>query len=218
MNNIEIRSLKKKEINEKIFARGLAMAGEYTNTRTKTEFTCNLGHVWLAIPNNVLHYSGCPICSGKSKKSKDIINDLVKPKGFKMISGYVSMNDKAEFMCVHGHKWHSTPTHIINNGSGCPTCSYYGFNPDKPAWEYGFTRDGYLKYGITNDLVRRLNEHRKYGEINLVHERYHERGQNALDWERHIKTTHGGRYATKEQCPDGYTETLPIHLLEYLIK
>ena len=43
-------------------------------------------------------------------------------------------------------------------------------------------------------------------------------GQLALDWENHIKRVYGGRYATKEQCPDGYTETLPIELLENLIK
>jgi hypothetical protein len=38
-----------------------------------------------------------------------------------------------------------------------------------------------------------------------------------MDWGRNIKQKYGGNFATKEQCPDGYTETLPISLLEELI-
>ena len=33
-----------------------------------------------------------------------------------------------------------------------------------------------------------------------------------------VDTRMVGEYVTKEQCPHGYTETLPIHLLEELIK
>jgi hypothetical protein len=47
---------------------------------------------------------------------------------------------------------------------------------------------------------------------------YHQDGKRALDWENNIKRTFGGRYVTKEQCPDGYTETLAIHLLEHIVK
>jgi len=112
------------------------------------------------------------------------------------------------------------PYNVVNSGSGCPHCADYtngGFKPSLPAWEYVFIREDYLKFGITNNLTGRLNDHRRGGEIVLVHEKYHENGQLALDWERHIKQTHGGRYVTKEQCPDGYTETLPIALLESII-
>jgi len=207
--------LTKDIVNERIKPRGISMTGEYTNAHTITQFRCQQSHEWPAKPSNILDGKGCPHCAD-TRLTKEIVNERIKPRGLTMTGEYLSALTKAEFQCEEGHLWITTPNSVMA-GRGCPVCADYGFNPDKPAWEYGFTRDGYLKYGITNDLTRRLNEHRKYGEINLVHERYHERGQNALDWERCIKQTHGGRYATKEQCPDGWTQTLPISLLESVI-
>jgi hypothetical protein len=206
--------LTKEIVNARIKPRGITMTGEYQGSQTKTTFVCSEGDEGVAAPSIVLRGYGCPHCAD-TRLTKEIVNERIKPRGITMTGEYLSALTKAEFQCEEGHLWITSPSRVMA-GRGCPACADYGFNPDKPAWEYGFTRDGYLKYGITNNLTRRLNEHRKYGEINLVHERYHERGQNALDWERHIKRTHGGRYATKEQCPDGWTETLCISKLNEL--
>jgi hypothetical protein len=50
------------DINNKIFDRGLEMTGNYINNRTRTEFRCKCGHVWLAAPINVVRGTGCPKC------------------------------------------------------------------------------------------------------------------------------------------------------------
>jgi len=197
--------------------RGYTLIGKYTNAQTRTTFQCSHGHSWVTTPNFIKNGRGCPTCERLDRKNtrKDQINSFLKREnvGISIIGNFTDVLSKTLFECVQGHNWEALPSNIIR-GTGCPHCAEYGFNPNKPAWEYGFTRDGYLKYGITNDLIGRLDKHRRYGEIVLVHERYHEIGQMALDWENYIKRTYGGRYATKEQCPDGYTETLHIDLLE----
>lgn len=195
------------------------MIGEYLGALVKTEFECSHGHRWMAMPKNVKNNgTGCPKCDQDTKRKSEDINDELVGMGLRMI-GYYPTNNKTKtlFECNAKHTWMATPNNILA-GYGCPYCANHGFNPNKSAWEYAFMRDGYIKFGITNDLNRRLTEHRRHGEFTLIHERHHEVGQLALDWENNIKRTHGGRYVTKEQCPDGYTETLCISKLEQILE
>jgi hypothetical protein len=153
------------------------------------------------------------------KLSKDDINDFLtkENRGIFLVGEYTDSKTKTTFQCLEGHTWDVIPDNV-KRGSGCPHCADYGFNPSKSAVVYGFTRDNYLKVGITNNLEQRLWQHRKYGEINLVYERHYPVGQDAQIFERNFKQTHGGNYVTKEVCPDGHTETFPLHLLEELIR
>jgi hypothetical protein len=49
----------------------------------------------------------------------------------------------------------------------------------------------------------------------MVVTRLFEDGQTALDLERHIKTMIKNEpKASREECPDGFTETLPLELTE----
>jgi len=208
--------LSKEIVNERIENRGIELVGEYINARTKTEFLCNNGHKWTTTPDSVCRGHGCPFCDNQARLSKEDLERRLVGRNIEVASDYLGSQKKTIFRCGCGWQWSNSPSKILS-GRGCPVCANYGFNPDNPAWEYAFIRNDYIKYGITNDLSRRLNEHRKHGEINLVHERYREKGQLALDWENYIKKTHGGRHATKEQCPDGYTETLPIESLSKII-
>lgn len=205
-------TLSKDIINSRILHRNIHMVSDYVNANTKSTFACDNGHTWMTSPNHVTsHGHGCPHCSGVAPLSNTKVNSILASRSIELISPYVNNYERSVFQCSSGHQW-STEVSSVIRGHGCPYCAEYGFNPSNPAWEYAFTRDGYIKYGITNNLTRRLFEHRRHGEINLIHERYQEIGQLALDWERHIKRTHGGRFATKEQCPDGHTETLPSHM------
>lgn len=203
--------LSEKIINERLKVREIEIINDYINSNSKSRFRCSKGHEWMATPGNILAGKGCPGCDRLSNES---INErlVADGRGITMVGEYILANKKSKFQCSCGNIWESKISHVIS-GSGCPSCATYGFNPKIPAWEYAFTRGGYLKFGITNDLSRRLNEHSRHGEITLVHERYHEVGHHAQLWEKHIKTTYGGNYVSKKECPDGYTETLPLHLL-----
>lgn len=201
--------------------KNFTLVGDLQGTHKKSKFQCDLGHQWEATFANIRSGTGCPSCSSQRLLTREEMIDWLSnnESGISISGNYLGSKIKTKFCCSNGHQWEATPKNI-RAGKGCPSCADHsggGFDPNKSAWEYVFTRGGYLKFGITNDLTRRLNEHRRHGEVVLVHERYHEIGQIALEWETNIKRTHGGRHVTKDQCPDGWTETLPLHLLESIM-
>jgi hypothetical protein len=104
------------------------------------------------------------------------------------------------------------------SGNGCPLCAEYGFNPSKPAWIYVLIFANFIKYGITNNLGQRLCKHKLNGEYTVALSKLYEDGSFALDWENYIKKTHGGKFVTKNECPDGWTETLCVSKLSDLLK
>jgi hypothetical protein len=199
--------------------RGITILGEYVNASTKTLFKCNAGHEFKTTPHRIKSGKGCIYCTGKHSPTTEEFRQWLSDggSGITLIGEYINSQTKTLFACSHGHQWHTSPDKI-KSGRGCPTCSTSGFDPDKAAVVYGWTRNNYLKVGITNDLERRLSEHRKHGEINMVYERHYSVGRDARDWERAFKQKHGGSYVTKAECPDGYTETFSLHLLEKLIE
>jgi len=323
------RKITKEIINERISSRGLFMVTDYEAAKIKAEFSCSLGHFWLATPDSVSRGSGCPICAGNQILSIDVVNSRIRHKDIEMIgpylgnhhatsfrcsedhvwrtspshvmgdtgcptcsnrpkltsedinsrlrkfgitllSNYTSMTDiiqvrcdnghiwtdvaknikgscrtciedgrrqslsdrkiilqdevehtrlldKYDFSCEHGHEWRATLYHILD-GAGCPTCSGYGFSPTKPAWIYILDFGTFIKFGITNDINRRLREHLRNGNYNVVLTKLYDIGQHARDWERNIKIIFGGRYVTDAVCPDGWTETLSIDKLQSLLE
>jgi hypothetical protein len=135
-----------------------------------------------------------------------------------MLSEYTNARASSLFCCEDGHKWQASPDNVMKK-SGCPHCADYGFNPSKPAYAYLLDYGDFIKYGITNSLMSRLRNHRyKNGDFTVIATRLYEHGTDALRWENDIKTTLGGKYATRERCPDGYTETLRPSLTETMKK
>jgi hypothetical protein len=209
------------DINEWLSGTGITLVGEYTNALQKTTFRCANGHEWEAKPNKIKYGRGCSVCKGGIKHTHTEFSDWLNKNCQDITTKdiYKSSHVKMKFECTNGHEWEARP-YSIKNGSRCPKCADHtggGFKPNEPAWTYIFIRDNYLKFGVTNDLDRRLRVHKQNGNLLLIFNEYYDNGQFAIDWERNIKQKYGGNFATKEQCPDGYTETLPISLLEELI-
>lgn len=205
-------------INSRLADRQIRLTGPYTNNRVKTEFTCECGNKWLASAENILAGRGCPRCSLESTKhTKTEVNQSLSSRGIEMTGDYSRCDVKTEFRCSFGHTWSTMPKNVLY-GKGCPYCSPKGFNRGRGGWSYIFTRDGYLKYGITGNLSERMYNHLRYGQIELVYVKYHSDGSEAIEWENNIKKIFGGRFVTKEQCPDGYTETLSIGKLQSLLE
>ncbi len=42
---------------------GACLSKVYENARTLLRWRCAEGHEWSAIPNNVRHFSWCPVCA-----------------------------------------------------------------------------------------------------------------------------------------------------------
>ena len=215
-------TLSKEEINSRLEIDNspYRIHGEYVNAYTKTTFECPKGHCWENSWRKIKEGRGCPICRKESRKvfEKNLNEKLLREsRGIRMMDEYVNCNTKNLFLCENGHEWPAHANSILA-GRGCPVCAKTGFNPDKPAWTYILEFDGFIKYGITNNLKNRLDSHRKNGEYKVAWARDYDHGYDAVEWENNIKRVYGGKYVTKEECPDGYTETLPLNLLESLIK
>ena len=208
--------LTKEIVNERIYPRGLYLIGEYTGVSKKTLFECSHGHQWEAAPNDVMVGNGCPHCSGLSPLTKEIVNKRIYPRGLRLVSDYMGTKAKSLFECEHGHQWEATPNDVMN-GNGCPFCAEYGFNPSKPGWIYILKYEDFIKYGITNNIDKRLSQHKKNGSYSIVLTQLHENGSMASDLERRIRKTFGGRFISRERFPNGYTETLCVSKLDQLI-
>lgn len=215
--------LSKKEINERLFDRKIEIIGEYNGTHSKTEFQCKHGHRWVTVPNKVINAgTGCPECArhGRAGMSPVEIEEALSQRNITMVGTYINTTTKTDFVCEHGHQWSATLNNVIGHNSGCPGCADHGgggFNPAKPGHLYVIDFKLFIKYGITNDLQRRLKEHQKNGVHRVISTQLFEDGSKARDLERKIKSMIGSRHATKEQCPDGYTETLcPSKLSELM--
>ena len=79
--------------------------------------------------------------------------------------------------------------------------------------------DTFIKYGISNSIESRLYRHRLHNpphEVVVIYK--FSNGEKARLWENNIKDAMGGNYVKKDKCPDGWTETLPIFLLEIIIE
>ena len=205
-------------INERLKTRNITMLGQYSNSKIKTLFICSYGHEWSALPDKVMRGQSCPHCSGNAKLSQSIVNEKLKNTGITMIGEYINARTKSLFRCDDNHEWMTAPDNVMNK-SRCPHCAHYGFNGSKPAYAYLLDYGSFIKYGITNSLESRLKTHLyKNGDFTVVATQLYERGIDALSWENDIKTTLGGKYVTREECPDGYTETLHPSLIESVKK
>jgi hypothetical protein len=62
--HIESTRITKEDINRRLLSRGLEISGEYIDSGTKTEFTCQNGHKWQVIAKGVVNDgTGCPECA-----------------------------------------------------------------------------------------------------------------------------------------------------------
>jgi predicted GIY-YIG superfamily endonuclease len=197
----------------------ITLVGKYIDYNTPTEFQCENGHIWTTKPVFLIgktRGNGCAICQTDRKRlNKEIVNQrlLVQGKGIRLVGDYIDAVTKTLFKCKNNHEWQSAPDTVMS-GKGCRLCAKSGFKVNKPASAYILLFDGFIKFGITNNLSERLKTHKGNGPYTICKTIHYNTGKEALEWENSIKQIYGGKYATKEQCPDGWTETLPVILLE----
>lgn len=136
----------------------------------KKNWKCNLGHNWQASPNLRTQGSDCPFCSHKYLLTG--FNDLAStnPELISEVDGWdptLFIGAKGKNMswkCQLGHKWKAT-IESRSKGSGCPSCSKTGFDPNKDGYLYFVIHRswGMLQIGITNLPKDRLSSHSKLG-------------------------------------------------------
>lgn len=58
----------------------------------------------------------------KKRLTLQQVNDRILDRGYRMVSEFVNVNAKSEFVCGEGHLWLATPDSVMR-GNGCPTCA-----------------------------------------------------------------------------------------------
>lgn len=217
----------KDSINNLIKSRGITLIGEYKNARSRATFECTVGHTWMTTPASILHGTGCFECHLNSiRHTKESINELIISRGIKLLSHTPTsgsiLDEIGTFMCDLGHIWDTTVEHV-RGGDGCPGCPKCsiggGFKSNKSGTVYilHYTELKSIKYGITNNFENRFQQLSKQSECKLLHKLEFENGGDAFLIEKSIKKYFGGKYSTKEELPDGYTETLPESMKDELL-
>jgi DNA-directed RNA polymerase subunit RPC12/RpoP len=142
----------------------------------------------------------------------------LSPRDIRLVGDYVGYKVKNKFTAKCGHEWTATMAKVLQ-GTGCPYCSIKSFMSNRSAVIYVIEFDNFIKYGISNNISRRLTEHNSQnGSHHLVYYKEFQDGAQALRIEKAIKSLFGGRFVNRDMCPNGYTETLNKSLLPDVIR
>lgn len=199
----------------------IRMTGEYLGAQIKTRFRCSADHEWMTTPNSIIggnRNRGCLSCND-TRLSKDEVNRrlIAQGRSITLFGEYKNTYEHAWFKCASGHKWLAAPGTVLSS-SGCPRCAKNGFDPTRPAHIYVIVYEGYIKYGITNNMKVRMRAHRRWGDFKIVHTQRYPNGHIPRQWEQTVKSTLGGNHVDSTVMENGYTETLPLESLDALLQ
>jgi len=114
-----------------------------------TLWECGIGHRWETKYNYIQQGSGCPVCSGNVKKTKNDYYMLAESRSFKWLGIVLPKNTSVStwWECEKGDKWLAS-YHNIQQGSGCPICKdlINGAPVSKPQRKLNNILCGYLNY------------------------------------------------------------------------
>ena len=189
--------------------------GVHCGKKSKAVVQCAIdGYEWSASMDSLLNNgSGCPQCAGVRRWTADErveqINSLTGISFVRWLDGeYRGARSKAVYRCDKGHEWSAGVYSILNNGSGCPQCAEYGYNPSKPGTLYALRSEcgTMVKIGISNDYEQRLSTLKRTTPFNwqCVELLHSDDGTHIARLEKEIHNT--TEPAITDSQFDGYTE------------
>ncbi len=103
----------------KVLANSIQTKAEYV------EWECSKGHIWKQPVGALLtNKSWCAVCSGNAPRNLQVLVDIAKSRGGKVLSTeYKNVDATYEFECSLGHKFSNTFKHVEKRGQWCPTCN-----------------------------------------------------------------------------------------------
>jgi hypothetical protein len=125
-NKVYLHRPKIEKMHEIANARGgTCLSTKYVGNKNKLKWMCSEGHVWEAVPNNVLsNETWCKECAGNARLELKEMQKIAELRGGKCLSTeYVNGRTKLIWECAEGHTWKASPTHVKNSKSWCLICS-----------------------------------------------------------------------------------------------
>jgi hypothetical protein len=102
---------------------GECLAQSYIASDIKLRFKCNKGHIWEAIPDNIIQNHWCPKCNKPEKLNIELFKEIAKSRGGVCLSKtYINNITKLRFRCAKGHEWEAAPAKIKLK-RWCPKCA-----------------------------------------------------------------------------------------------
>ena len=111
------------------YRNGKCLSTQYTDSLTKMQWECELGHQWQASYNQIQSGGWCPKCfeNNRGQKKKigiDAYQDAAAKKNGKCLSETISScYDKLEWQCSEEHTWFARADLIKNTKQWCPQCA-----------------------------------------------------------------------------------------------
>lgn len=200
----------------------------------KVWWICPKGHSFDMSPKSRTRKGkeqNCPYCSNKRINNTNSLRTL-KPEwieewNFKKNHKYtpdnigINSNHNVWWICPEGHEWFTSPNDRSQYETGCPNCSISGYKTELEGYLYLHkVRVGEkigFKYGITNYPKQRIYHLKSRNIISSDKEKlveisnlfiYKGPGHLILEFEGIIRDLFGKNFFSKDELPDGYTETL----------
>jgi DNA-directed RNA polymerase subunit RPC12/RpoP len=140
----------------------------------RRDWICSIGHIFKVTPNSRTSrekISGCPYCSNKLLLSG--FNDLKtkyprlaeEADGWDPTQVITGARKNFNWRCNEGHTFNASADNRIRGGTGCPSCTSYGYDPNQSGNLYFLEHSDWemFQIGITNYPDQRLNQHKKSG-------------------------------------------------------
>lgn len=191
----------------------------YKSAREIVTLICEHHGEFQTCPNNHIgRKEGCPRCSaaklGKTKAHKAA--DCFEAKARAVHGGIYSYSDvvyttsrkPVTIICKNHGVFDITPDNHLR-GKGCPSCSEYGYDPNKVASLYVLRFENYTKVGITNNKpsVRAIQINQSSGLKFEVVRDVKSQGNKIRDLENFLLTKLRDEYNNPIEKYDGYKET-----------
>ena len=211
---------------DKFFSRFPESEFDFTNSvyikaNIHMQVVCSKGHTFSVKPNNLLSGHGCPQChhiklgyifsrgrEGYILKFREIHGDKYD---YSSVGDFKNCKEKVDVICRTHGIFKITPDNHVQ-GKGCPLCGKSGYQPQRSGIFYILkVSDNVIKFGITNDIERRLKELRKRNSYNLevLYKFEFDDGYIAQTIESEIYRDSSiiRNVVSKADMPSGYVET-----------
>lgn len=121
---------------------GLCLDSIYTNTITKMNWQCKVGHNFKAIFKTVKKGHWCAECAGVKKLTHSFVADFIKEKGGLILSQYINSGESIKIQCnKDNHIWLSNWDRV-KSGHWCPMCAGNMKVPIEYICDFAKTKDG----------------------------------------------------------------------------
>lgn len=110
----------------------IEVIGIYIDTDTKIQHRCKIdGHIWEALPHNVLRGKGCPMCKSRkmsreqAKSHESYVLELSQKRNNVIVLGtYVNNKTKILHKClICDYEWEVSPDKALRHNL-CPVCAH----------------------------------------------------------------------------------------------